>query len=97
MPARGAKKQKLILCQDAVRMVLGKPDMTADEKMSIVARIQAVREVDIIPHVCGCCIGCEMEKEGSHFCDYGFVLSIRRAKDYLAKVVTKQSGRGNAS
>lgn len=37
---------------------------------------------DAIPHVCECCIGCEVESGG---CDQGFVLSPKRAREYLSK------------
>lgn len=40
------------------------------------------RVADAIPHVCECCIGCEMETGG---CDRGFVLSPKRAREYLSK------------
>ena len=36
---------------------------------------------DAIHHVCECCIGCEVESEG---CDHAFVLSPKRAKEYLS-------------
>ena len=38
--------------------------------------------VDAIPHVCECCIGCEVESGG---CDNAFVLSPKRAREYLSK------------
>ena len=38
--------------------------------------------VDAIPHVCECCIGCEVESGG---CDNAFVLSPKRARKYLNK------------
>ena len=38
------------------------------------------RVADAIPHVCECCIGCEVESGG---CDRGFVLSPKRAREYL--------------
>ena len=37
---------------------------------------------DTIPHVCECCIGCEVESGG---CDNAFVLSPKRAMEYLSK------------
>ena len=37
---------------------------------------------DAIPQVCECCIGCEVESGGR---DRGFVLSPKRAKEYLNK------------
>ena len=37
---------------------------------------------DEIPHVCECCVGCEMESGG---CDTAFVLSPKRAIEYLSK------------
>ena len=40
------------------------------------------RAADAIPHVCECCIGCEVESGG---CDNAFVLSPKRAKEYLSK------------
>ena len=57
------------------------------------ATIQLIREsadaieelsqvADAIPHVCECCIGCEVE---SGSCDDAFVLSPKRAKEYLSK------------
>ena len=39
---------------------------------------------DAIPHVCECCIGCELEKKNGG-CDHGFVLSPKRAMQYLIK------------
>ena len=39
---------------------------------------------DAIPHVCECCIGCEMEKKNGG-CDNAFVLSPKRAMQYLIK------------
>lgn len=38
---------------------------------------------DAIPHVCECCIGCEVESRGG--CDSAFVLSPKRAREYLSK------------
>ena len=40
------------------------------------------RVADAIPHVCECCIGCEVESGG---CDRAFVLSPKRAMEYLSK------------
>ena len=40
------------------------------------------RAADAIPHVCECCIGCEVESGG---CDNAFILSPERAKEYLNK------------
>ena len=40
------------------------------------------RVADAIPHVCECCIGCEVETGG---CDRAFVLSPKRAREYLSK------------
>lgn len=37
---------------------------------------------DAIPHVCECCIGCEVESGG---CDNAFVLSPKRAREYMNK------------
>lgn len=37
-----------------------------------------------IPHVCECCIGCEMEKKNGG-CDNAFILSPKRAIQYLIK------------
>ena len=48
----------------------------AIEKMSKLA--------DAIPHVCECCIGCELEKKNGG-CDNAFVLSPKRAMQYLIK------------
>lgn len=39
---------------------------------------------DAIPHVCECCIGCELEKKNGG-CDNSFVLSPKRAMQYLIK------------
>ena len=36
---------------------------------------------DAIPHVCECCIGCEVESGG---CDNAFVLSPKRAREYMS-------------
>lgn len=48
--------------------------------------VDAIEELsklaDAIPHVCECCIGCEVETGG---CDNAFVLSPKRAKEYLSK------------
>ena len=41
------------------------------------------RVVDAIPRVCECCIGCEVETGG---CDRGFVLSPKRAREYLNRL-----------
>ena len=41
------------------------------------------RVADAIPHVCECCIGCEVESGG---CDRGFVLSPKRAREYLNRL-----------
>lgn len=46
------------------------------EKMSKLA--------DAIPHVCECCVGCELEKKNGG-CDNAFVLSPKRAMQYLIK------------
>lgn len=46
------------------------------EKMSKLA--------DAIPHVCECCIGCELEKKNGG-CNNAFVLSPKRAMQYLIK------------
>ena len=40
------------------------------------------RVAEAIPHVCECCIGCEVETGG---CDRAFVLSPKRAREYLSK------------
>ena len=40
------------------------------------------RVADAIPHVCECCVGCEVESGG---CDRAFVLSPKRAREYLSK------------
>ena len=37
---------------------------------------------DAIPHVCECCVGCELEKTNGG-CDHAFVLSPKRAMQYL--------------
>lgn len=37
---------------------------------------------DAIPHVCECCVGCELEKKNGG-CDHAFVLSSKRAMQYL--------------
>lgn len=37
---------------------------------------------DAIPNVCECCIGCEVESGG---CDNAFVLSPKRAREYLSQ------------
>lgn len=34
---------------------------------------------DAIPHVCECCVGCELEKKNGG-CNHAFVLSPKRAK-----------------
>ena len=39
---------------------------------------------EAIPHVCECCIGCELEKKNGG-CDNAFILSPKRAKEYLSK------------
>lgn len=39
---------------------------------------------EAIPHVCECCIGCELEKKNGG-CDNAFVLSLKRAMQYLIK------------
>lgn len=39
------------------------------------------RVAEAIPHVCECCIGCEVETGG---CDRAFVLSPKRAMEYLS-------------
>lgn len=39
---------------------------------------------DAIPHVCECCIGCELEKKNGG-CDNAFVISPKRAMQYLIK------------
>ena len=39
---------------------------------------------EAIPHVCECCVGCELEKK-SGGCDHAFVLSPKRAMQYLIK------------
>ena len=41
------------------------------------------RVADAIPHVCECCIGCEVETGG---CDRAFVLSPKRAREYLNRL-----------
>lgn len=41
------------------------------------------RAADAIPHVCECCIGCEVESGCG--CDRAFVLSPKRAREYLSK------------
>ena len=46
------------------------------EKMSKLA--------DAIPHVCECCVGCELEKKNGG-CDNAFILSPKRAMQYLIK------------
>lgn len=43
---------------------------------------ELIRVADAIPHVCECCIGCEVETGG---CDRAFVLSPKRAREYLSK------------
>lgn len=39
---------------------------------------------DAIPHVCECCVGCELEKKDGG-CDHAFVLSQKRAMQHLIK------------
>lgn len=39
---------------------------------------------DAIPHVCECCVGCELEKKNGG-CVHAFVLSPKRAMQYLIK------------
>lgn len=39
---------------------------------------------DAIPHVCECCVGCELEKKNGG-CNHAFVLSQKRAKEYMSK------------
>ena len=39
---------------------------------------------DAIPHICECCVGCELEKK-NWGCNHAFVLSPKRAMEYLSK------------
>ena len=79
----------LIKRADAVRVVLEKPDMTADEKSAVICRIASVPAVDIIPHVCDCCIGCEIEGESGDGCEHSFVPSLDRAKEYIKRMAVR--------
>lgn len=51
------------------------------EAAYVIERLSQI--VDAIPHVCECCVGCEVEPGGG--CDSAFVLSPKRAKEYLRK------------
>jgi len=42
------------------------------------------RVAEAIPHRCECCVGCELEKKNGG-CDNAFVLSPKRAMQYLSK------------
>lgn len=42
------------------------------------------RVAEAIPHRCECCVGCELEKKNGG-CDHAFVLSPKRAMQYLSK------------
>ena len=49
----------------------------------------AIEELEsIIPHKCFFCVGCEVEPMDGSGCENGFVLSIRRAQEALAKMET---------
>lgn len=51
----------------------------------------AIEELQsIIPHNCLCCIGCELEPADGHGCEYGFVPSVERAKQYIDKLCDKR-------
>ena len=52
-------------------------------KQAAAAIEELSRAADAIPHVCECCIGCEVESGGG--CDRAFVLSPNRAREYLSK------------
>ena len=60
-----------------------------EDKLAVLCRdaADAIEELsrvaDAIPHVCECCIGCEVETGG---CDRGFALSPKRAREYLSKL-----------
>lgn len=72
----------------------------AESHIALVERLNKQIEelsklADAIPHVCECCIGCEVESGG---CDRGFVLSPKRAREYLSKrrwipVMEEQDGK----
>lgn len=56
------------------------PDTLYDEAADAIEELSKL--ADAIPQVCECCIGCEVESGG---CDRGFVLSPKRAREYLSK------------
>lgn len=55
---------------------------TLDEAADAIEQLSKLAEA--IPHVCECCVGCELEKK-SGGCDHAFVLSPKRAMQYLIK------------
>lgn len=53
-----------------------------DQKREDMTRINAIES--IVPRICACCIGCELEGEAEDGCVHSFVLSASRAKEYIA-------------
>lgn len=60
----------------------GETDKIFSEAADVIEKLS--RLVDAIPHVCECCIGCELEKKNGG-CDNAFILSPKRAMQYLIK------------
>jgi hypothetical protein len=56
--------------------------------LTMIQAADAIEELsklaNAIPHVCECCVGCELEKKNGG-CDHAFVLSPKRAMIYLSK------------
>ena len=55
---------------------------TVEEAASTIEELSKL--ADAIPHVCECCVGCELEKKNGG-CDHAFILSPKRAIQYLIK------------
>ena len=55
---------------------------TVEEAAYIIEELSEL--ADAIPHVCECCVGCELEKKNGG-CDHAFILSPKRAIQYLIK------------
>ena len=70
---------------DALAVLLPHSEWNATAKLYNEAA-DAIEELsklaDAIPHICECCIGCEVESGG---CDNAFVLSPKRAREYMNK------------
>ena len=60
--------------------------LNGEAYLDVIKAADAIEELsrvaEAIPHVCEYCIGCEVELGG---CDNAFILSPKRAKEYLSK------------